>query len=192
MARDSRHDILFEPVQIGPKTLPNRFYQVPHCTGFGTAKPGSQALHRAVKAEGGWGAVCTEYAPISADSDETPYVSAQLLDEGDLRSLAVMVSAAHAHGALAGIELTHTGAHAERRSTRWPAIGPSQLASEQTPFNVPSSTSGTSTSARSPSGHTTRAHHASSPRATSSSGRVACARPRTSRSWPSGASRTPI
>ncbi len=137
MARDPRHDILFEPVQIGPKTLPNRFYQVPHCTGFGTTKPGSQALHRAVKAEGGWGAVCTEYAPVSADSDETPYVAAQLLDEGDLGNLALMVSAAHAHGALAGIELTHTGAHAERRTTRWPAIGPSQLASEQSPFNVP-------------------------------------------------------
>ena len=35
MARDSRHDLLFEPVRIGPRTLRNRFYQVPHCTGFG-------------------------------------------------------------------------------------------------------------------------------------------------------------
>ena len=33
IARDPRHDILFEPVRIGPKTLRNRFYQVPHCTG---------------------------------------------------------------------------------------------------------------------------------------------------------------
>lgn len=117
--------------------LPNRFYQVPHCTGFGTAKPGSQAMHRATKAEGGWGAVCTEYAPVSPDSDESPYISAQLLDEGDLAGLALMAAAAHAHGALAGIELTHTGAHAERRSTRWPAIAPSQLASDYQPFNVP-------------------------------------------------------
>ncbi len=62
MARDPRHDILFEPLQIGPKTLRNRFYQVPHCTGFGNAKPFSQAHHRAIKAEGGWAAVCTEYA----------------------------------------------------------------------------------------------------------------------------------
>ena len=30
--RDPRHDILFEPVQIGPKRLRNRFYQVPHCS----------------------------------------------------------------------------------------------------------------------------------------------------------------
>ena len=137
IARDPRHDVLFEPVQIGPKTMPNRFYQVPHCTGFGTAKPGSQAMHRGTKAEGGWGAVCTEYAPVSADSDESPYISAQLLDEGDLDALALMVDAAHEHGALAGIELTHTGMHAERRGTRWPAIAPSQLAGVYHPFTVP-------------------------------------------------------
>ena len=44
--RDPKHDILFEPVRIGPKTLRNRFYQVPHCTGFGSEKPGSQARFR--------------------------------------------------------------------------------------------------------------------------------------------------
>ena len=32
--RDPRHDVLFEPVRIGPKTMRNRFYQVPHCTGL--------------------------------------------------------------------------------------------------------------------------------------------------------------
>ncbi|MEA3196771.1 MAG: dimethylamine/trimethylamine dehydrogenase, partial [Gammaproteobacteria bacterium] len=56
MARDPKHDILFQPIKIGPKTLRNRFYQVPHCTGFGVEKPWSQARHRAVKAEGGWAA----------------------------------------------------------------------------------------------------------------------------------------
>ena len=64
--------MLFEPVQIGPKTLRNRFYQVPHCTGFGVEKPWTQAAHRAVKAEGGWAAVCTEYCTVSPDADETP------------------------------------------------------------------------------------------------------------------------
>jgi len=57
VARDPRHDILFEPLAVGPKTLRNRFYQVPHCTGFGVEKPFSQARHRAMKAEGGWAAV---------------------------------------------------------------------------------------------------------------------------------------
>ena len=43
MARDPKYDILFEPIQIGPKTLRNRFYQVPHCNGAGSEKPGMQA-----------------------------------------------------------------------------------------------------------------------------------------------------
>ena len=138
MARDAKHDILFEPVRIGPKTLRNRFYQVPHCTGFGTQKPGSQARHRGMKAEGGWAAVCTEYAPVSADSDESPYVSSQLLDEDDLANLAVMAEAAHEHGALAGIELIHTGVHAPERASRaGPRIAPSQIASDYDSFLVP-------------------------------------------------------
>ena len=43
MPRDPRYDILFEPVRIGPKTLKNRFYQVPQCTGAGALKPGANA-----------------------------------------------------------------------------------------------------------------------------------------------------
>ena len=52
MARDPRHDVLFEPVAIGPKTLRNRFYGVPHCTGFGSEKPGSQARFRGDEGRG--------------------------------------------------------------------------------------------------------------------------------------------
>ena len=64
MSRDPRHDILFEPVQIGPKTLRNRFYQAPHCTGFGGDVPGAQAHLRGMKAEGGWAAVNTEFCSV--------------------------------------------------------------------------------------------------------------------------------
>jgi len=48
MARDPKYDILFEPIQIGPKTLRNRFYQVPHCIGAGSDLPGFQAAHRSI------------------------------------------------------------------------------------------------------------------------------------------------
>jgi dimethylamine/trimethylamine dehydrogenase len=137
MPRDPRHDVLFEPVRIGPKTLANRFYAVPHCTGYGTEKPGSQAAFRAMKAEGGWAAVCTEYAPVSVDSDESPYVSARLWDEQDRANLAVMCDLVHEHGALAGIELTHVGAHAGNRQSRLPSVAPSQLASDYEPGTVP-------------------------------------------------------
>jgi dimethylamine/trimethylamine dehydrogenase len=137
MARDPRHDILFEPVQIGPKTLRNRFYAVPHCTGFGTEKPWSQARFRGMKAEGGWAAVCTEEALVSHDSDFWPVVSVRMWDEEDARNLALMCEDAHEHGALAGIELTHGGGHARAREARTPAIAPSQLASDYEPFSIP-------------------------------------------------------
>ena len=130
MGRDPRHDVLFEPLRIGPKTLRNRFYQVPHCVGFGTEKPLHQAHFRAMKAEGGWAAVCTEYCAISPDSDETPFISARLWDADDVRALAVTCDLAHEHGALAGCELHHSGVHSPRRQYRLPALAPSQLASD--------------------------------------------------------------
>ncbi len=130
MARDPKHDILFEPLRIGPKTLRNRFYQVPHCCGFGTEKPLHQAHFRAMKAEGGWAAVCTEYCAVSPDSDETPFISARLWDDDDLRALAVMCDLAHEHGALAGCQLHHSGVHSPRRQWRLPALAPSQLGSD--------------------------------------------------------------
>src|SRR5437764_10017094 len=137
MARLPRHDILFEPLRIGPKTLRNRFYQVPHCTGFGVVQPRTQARFRATKAEGGWAAVCTEYCSIGPDADEFPYVSARLWDDEDVRSLALLCDEAHEHGALAGVELHHGGAHAPNGETRRPAPAPSQLASDLEPALVP-------------------------------------------------------
>jgi dimethylamine/trimethylamine dehydrogenase len=130
------HEILFEPVTIGPKTLRNRFYQVPHCSGFGTDKPWTQAAHRGMKAEGGWAAVCTEYAPFSPESDEGPLVAARFWDRDDMRALRLMTDAAHRHGALAGLELHHGGGHAPNNVTRLPALGPSQLASDLEPIVV--------------------------------------------------------
>ena len=56
----SKYAVLFEPLQVGPKTFPNRFYQTPHCCGFGVDKPGTQAAFRAMKTAGGWGVVNTE------------------------------------------------------------------------------------------------------------------------------------
>ena len=138
MPRDPKYDILFEPIQLGPKTLKNRFYQVPHCTGFGTDKPLSQARHRAVKAEGGWAAVCTEAALVSPDSDESPLTYVRLWDDEDTRLLALMTSEVHRFGALVGIELTHVGAHSHRRDSRWPALAPSQIASDAlSPYLTP-------------------------------------------------------
>ncbi len=130
MARDPKHDILFEPIQIGPKTLRNRFYQVPHCIGAGSDKPGFQAAHRSMKAEGGWAAMNTEYCSINPESDDTHRLSARIWDEGDVRNLRAMTDEVHKYGALAGVELWYGGAHAPNMESRATPRGPSQYASE--------------------------------------------------------------
>jgi dimethylamine/trimethylamine dehydrogenase len=121
---DPAHAILFEPVKIGPVTAPNRFYQTPHATGFGWQRPQAGAALRGVKAEGGWGVVCTEYCSIHPSSDDSPYAFLTLWGEEDVASLAATAEAIHRHGALAGVELWHGGAHAANRMTRLPSIAP--------------------------------------------------------------------
>jgi dimethylamine/trimethylamine dehydrogenase len=126
---DPRHAVLFEPITIGPKTLPNRFYQVPHASGFGVEKPRTQAAFRAIKAEGGWGGVCVDYSAVSVESEETPAVSAVFWDAADAKALALSAEAIHAHGSLAGIELFHGGGLSENGQSRAHRVAPSQQTS---------------------------------------------------------------
>ena len=118
MPRDPKHDVLFEPIRIGPKTMKNRFYQIPHCIGAGSEKPGTQAANRETKAEGGWGACCTEYCSIHPESDDTHRVSMRLWDEGDVINLRHLTDSLHEHGALAAVELWYGGAHAPCMESR--------------------------------------------------------------------------
>ena len=127
MPRDPRFDILFEPVPIGPVTAPNRFYQVPHCTGMGYRRPQSLAALRGVKAAGGWGTVCTEYCSIHPSSDDEPFPSASLWDDHDVSALAMTVDQVHEHGALAGVELWHGGAGSKNFYSRETPLGPSSI-----------------------------------------------------------------
>ena len=119
-----RYQLLFEPVRIGPVTAPNRFYQVPHCTGMGFRMPQSLAAMRETKAEGGWGVVCTEYCSIHPSSDDLPLPSASLWDDDDVRAQALMVEKVHRHGSLAGVELWHGGGTSANLYTRDVAMGP--------------------------------------------------------------------
>jgi dimethylamine/trimethylamine dehydrogenase len=118
MPRDPRYDILFEPVKIGPVTAKNRFYQVPHCTGLGWLRPRMLAALRGMKAEGGWGVVCTEYCSIHPASDDLPHLHASLWDDDDVKANALMTEKVHAHGALAGVELWFGGARSANLFSR--------------------------------------------------------------------------
>jgi dimethylamine/trimethylamine dehydrogenase len=127
MTNDSRYDILFEPVKIGPVTAPNRFYQVPHASGMTNALPRVRAAFRETKAEGGWGVICTGACSIDPTSDDTPLPFASMWDENDVRAHALMTEAVHRHGALAGVELWHGGASVMNRASRLPPLSPSGI-----------------------------------------------------------------
>lgn len=125
MARNPRYDILFQPVRIGPKTAPNRFFQVPHASGMTNASPRVRAAFRGMKAEGGWGVVCTGACSVHPSSDDSPFPNATLWDDADIKAHALMCDAVHDHGALAGVELWHGGAATLNRTTRHTPLSPS-------------------------------------------------------------------
>jgi dimethylamine/trimethylamine dehydrogenase len=121
------YDVLFEPVRIGPLVTRNRFFQVPHCNGMGYRDPSAEAAMRKVKAEGGWGVVCTEQVEIHPTSDITPFIELRIWDEADLPALARIAEAIHEGGALAGIELAHNGMNAPNLYSREIPLGPQHL-----------------------------------------------------------------
>ena len=122
---DNRYSILFDPVQIGPKTAKNRFYQVPHCNGAGHRWPQTMAHLRGVKAEGGWAVVCTEECEIHPSSDLSGFVEMRLWDDSDIPTHRLMTDKVHQHGALAGVQLVHTGLHASNKYSRTAPLSPS-------------------------------------------------------------------
>lgn len=123
----SRYDVLFQPVKIGPVTAPNRFYQVPHCNGFGHRMPQSMAAMRGLKAEGGWGVVCTEETEIHHTSDLSPFFEGRIWSDDDIPAWRLMTEAVHKHGALAGIELTYNSHDASNLYSRASAFGPRSM-----------------------------------------------------------------
>lgn len=136
MLRDNPYAILFEPVKIGPVTAPNRFYQVPHCSGMGFAMPNSSVAMRETKAEGGWGVVCTEYCSTEPTSDNHPHPFCSIWDDDDQRNLLRMTEAVHRHGALAGVELWAAGFSSRNNLTRVPPIAAMSMPTRYAPHQT--------------------------------------------------------
>ena len=127
MNRSTRHDILFAPTAIGPKTAKNRFYQVPHCNGGGYRDPSAAAAMRAVKAEGGWGVVFTEQCEMHHTSEIAPFIELRLWEDKDIPMLAKMAEKIKSHGALAGIQLAYSGINGPNLYSREVPLAPSAL-----------------------------------------------------------------
>ena len=127
MARDPRYDILFEPGKIGPVTVKNRFYQVPHCNGGGYRDPSAAAEMRRIKSEGGWGVIFTEQTEMHHTSEITPFIELRLWEDKDIPMLAKMADAMHEHGAAAGIQLAYSGINGPNFYSREVPMAPSAL-----------------------------------------------------------------
>lgn len=125
--RDPRFDILFEPVQIGPRVARNRFFQVPQCSGMGYRDVSAHAEMRATKAEGGWAVVCTEQAEIHHTSEITPFIEQRIWDDIDLPALALTTERVHDNGSLAAIELCYNGMNGPNLFSRVAPMGPAHL-----------------------------------------------------------------
>ncbi len=124
---DSRFDVLLEPVQIGPVTARNRFFQVPHCNGMGYRDVSAHATMRGIKAEGGWAVICTEQAEIHHSSEITPFIELRMWDDADVPAAARIAESIHEGGALAGIELCYNGMNGPNLYSRVSPMGPAHL-----------------------------------------------------------------
>lgn len=127
MARDTRYDVLFEPMPIGPVVAKNRFYQVPHCNGAGYRDPSAAAEMRAIKAAGGWGVIFTEQCEIHPSSEITPFIELRIWEDKDIPQLALMAEKSKQNGALAGIELAYSGINGPNLYTREVPLAPTAL-----------------------------------------------------------------
>ena len=116
--RDKRYDVLFEPMQIGPVTAKNRFYQVPHCNGGGYRDPSAAAEMRRSKAEGGWGVIFTEQTEMHHTSEITPFIELRLWEDKDIPMLRKMSDRMKEHGALAGVQLAYSGVNGPNLYTK--------------------------------------------------------------------------
>ena len=114
-------------MKIGPVETKNRFYAVPHATGHSPLQPNGSIAMRVTKAEGGWGVVSTQLAEIDPTSSLSNLPVETFWDQQEVATNAALVDRLHEHGALAAIEIGHTGLRARNMSTGEPVLAPSGL-----------------------------------------------------------------
>jgi len=109
MSNSSVDVSVFQPLRIGPLTLPNRFIKA--ATNEGAARNGiptgqSLRLHERIAA-GGAGMTTRAYCAVSADGRTLP--DQVVLDRNSLPHLRALTQAVHRQGAAASAQITHGG-----------------------------------------------------------------------------------
>ena len=124
-----KYDRLFEPIQVGPVTVPNRIYQPPHCCGYGESE--RSAYFRGEKAKGGFGLLITESASVHPTSDNHPFKQLDISRLSVLPNHQIITDRVHQYGAKMFCQLWHgglqTAALNNAHGTKNPGWGPSPL-----------------------------------------------------------------
>lgn len=111
---------LFSPLRLGNKVARNRLFVPPMCQYTLENRDGvanyETAQHYGALARGGWGAIIVEATAVAPLGRITPW-DLGLWNEQQAQALEPIVADIKAHGALAGIQLSHAGRKAA--TYRW-------------------------------------------------------------------------
>ncbi|MBF0932585.1 MAG: hypothetical protein HXK05_00275 [Actinomyces graevenitzii] len=111
---------LFSSLQVGTKVARNRLFVPPMCQYTLENRDGvanyETAQHYGALARGGWGAIIVEATAVAPAGRITPW-DLGLWNEHQAQALEPIVADIKAHGALAGIQLSHAGRKAA--TYRW-------------------------------------------------------------------------
>ena len=111
---------LFSPLRVGNKVARNRLFVPPMCQYTLENRDGvanyETAQHYGALARGGWGAIIVEATAVAPAGRITPW-DLGLWNERQAQALEPIVADIKAHGALAGIQLSHAGRKAS--TYRW-------------------------------------------------------------------------
>ncbi|MBN9646467.1 FAD-dependent oxidoreductase [Terrisporobacter glycolicus] len=106
-----RYKSMFQPIQIGPITVPNRFVVPPMGNNFantdGTLSEKSKNYYEA-RAKGGFGLITIESTVVYNKSKGGPRKPC-LFSDDSIESFKTVIDACHAHGAKVSVQLQHAG-----------------------------------------------------------------------------------
>lgn len=106
-----RYKSMFQPIQVGPITVPNRFVVPPMGNNFantdGTLSEKSKNYYEA-RAKGGFGLITIESTVVYNKSKGGPRKPC-LFSDDSIESFKTVIDACHAHGAKVSVQLQHAG-----------------------------------------------------------------------------------
>ena len=118
-----KFDAMFQPIQIGPVTVKNRFVVPPMGNNFantdGTMSEQSVAYYRE-RAKGGFGLITIEATVVHKGAKGGPRKPC-LYDDSTIESFKKVVDACHAEGAKVSVQLQNAGPEGNAKNAGAPA-----------------------------------------------------------------------